>query len=67
MIKIPKYDFICQKCGKIAEIYLGVTEFDEAVCNECGGTMHRQFPTSVTFQVRWGKPKVRAKVKRMGA
>jgi len=63
---MPKYDFKCDKCGKIAEIYMNVTQFDETVC-ECGGKMKRQFPTSAKFQVRWGKAKVRAKVKRMGA
>jgi len=45
---------------------MGTTQFDELECI-CGGRMKRQFPTSATFQIRWGKPKVRAKVKKMGA
>ena len=62
---MPKYDF---KCGKVAEITMMTTQFDKAVCNKCGGIMKRQFsPQGTTFQVRWGKPKVRQKVKRMGA
>ena len=64
---MPKYDFECQQCGKIAEIYMNVTQFDKAMCDECGGIMKRQFPTSVNFQVRWGRPAVRKRVRKMGA
>lgn len=63
---MAKYDFRCEKCGKIVEIYMNVTQFDKLEC-ECGGMMKRQFPTGVNYQIRWGKPKVRAKVRRMGA
>jgi len=64
---MPKYDFKCEKCGRVAEIRMMTTQFDETVCGKCGGKMKRQFsPQGTVFQVRWGKPKVRQKVKRMG-
>ena len=69
-MKIPKYDFKCDKCETVEEIICSFERAEEGFpCNECSyGIMERQFPTSgINFQVRWGKPKVRQKVKRMGA
>lgn len=63
---MPKYDFKCESCKRVAEIYMNVTQFNEAVCNECGGVMRRQFPTSVNFHVHWIKPKVKKKMNKMG-
>jgi len=62
------FDFKCEKCGKVVEIRMSTTQFNETVCDDCGGIMKKQFsPQGTVFQVRWGKAKVRAKVKKMGA
>ena len=63
---MPKYDFECKTCGNKKEIYMNTTQFDELICECCGGRMKRQFPTSVSFQIRWVKPKVKEKMKKMG-
>lgn len=63
---MPKYDFKCVKCQKVEERIVLYKETDKQICN-CGGRMRVLFNMSVSFQVRWGKPKVRQKVKRMGA
>lgn len=66
---MPRYDFKCRRCGRIRE---GTMSFEESKqkglkCS-CDGWMERIFsPQGITFQVRWGKPKVRNKVKRTGA
>ena len=41
---MPKYDFICVKCGKTIEDTVN-SDIINKVC-DCGGTMKRQFPTS---------------------
>jgi len=65
---MPKYDFKCGDCGKVTEEIMMTTEIYQIFCAECGGVMERQFsPQGTVFQVRWGKPRVRAKVKKMGA
>jgi len=63
---VPKYDYFCEKCGNKEE---RLVDFYEAIQQcECGGFMQRQFsPQGTVFLKRWGKPKVRQKVKRMGA
>lgn len=65
---MPKYDFKCKKCGRVAEIYMMTTQFDEAVCDKCGGEMKRLFsPQGQHFLNRlWMKPKVWRKMKKMG-
>ena len=70
MVKIPKYDFKCDKCGITEEINCSFDKSEEGFpCRECSyGIMERQFsPDGTVFQIRWGKPKVRQKVKRTGA
>ena len=65
---MPKFDFKCDDCGKVVEILQMTTQFDEMVCDKCKGRMKKQFsPQGTVFQVRWGKEKVRNKVKKMGA
>jgi putative FmdB family regulatory protein len=65
---MPKYDFECQKCKRVAELYMQTTQSNEATCSKCGGKMKKLFsPQGTVFQIRWGKPKIRAKVKKMGA
>jgi len=67
---MPKYNFKCDRCEIVIE---GIMSFEESKlgrsCPKCGdGIMERQFsPQGTVFQVRWGKPKVRQKVKRMQA
>ena len=64
---MPKYDFECIKCGKVAEIYMATTQFDEAVCDKCGGVMKRLFsPQGINFRMKWIKPKVKKKMQKMG-
>ena len=66
---MPKYDFKCDGCGFVEE---NIMSFDEAelgyLCEECTvGVMRRQFsPDGTVFQVRWVKPKVKEKMKKMG-
>ena len=43
---MPKYDFKCQDCNRVSEVYMNMTQFDETIC-ECGGVMKRLFPTKV--------------------
>ena len=65
---MPRYDFECKGCGRIVEIRMTTTQFDEAVCDKCGGIMKRLFsPQGTVFQIRWGRPSVRKKVRKMGA
>jgi len=65
---VPRYNFKC-KCGNAIEANVSFEKSEDGIkCSKCGGKMKRQFsPQGVNFQVRWGKPKVRAKVKKMGA
>ena len=64
---MPRYDYECEDCKEKEErtvIFWEELQF----CKRCGGLMERLFsPQGTTFQVRWGQPKVRRKVKRMGA
>ena len=63
---MPRYDYVCERCKKKEERQV---DFYQAVQQcKCGGFMKRQFsPQGTVFLTRWGKPKVRQKVKRMGA
>jgi len=67
---MARYDFKCDRCGIVVE---GRMSFEQSElgrsCPLCGdGILERIFsPKGVKIQVRWGKPKVRQKVKRMGA
>ena len=62
---MPKYDYECEECQNIEE---RIKSFSERQYCKCGGRMKRLFsPQGTVFQVRWGKPRVRAKVKKMGA
>lgn len=64
---MPKYDFKCIKCEKVEERSCLTEDVGDQRC-ECEGKMIVLFsPQGISFQVRWGKPKVRQKVKRMGA
>jgi len=66
---MPRYNFKCIKCGAIEEINCSFEKSEEGFpCRECSyGIMMRQFsPQGIVFLARWGKPKVRQKVKRMG-
>lgn len=65
---MPRYDFECRRCDRIVERRMSFEESRKGFICGCGGIMERIFsPQGITFQVRWGKPKVRQKVKRMGA
>ena len=67
---MAKYDFKCKKCGAVEEkIVSWETSQGLFFCPKCLTlAMERQFsPQGTVFQIRWGKPKVRQKVKRMGA
>ena len=70
MIEIPKYDFKCDKCGNVEEYRVFLEQKDELfLCRNCGTrTMKRIFsPQGIVFHNKMGcKPKVRAKVKKMG-
>jgi len=67
---MPKYDFKCQGCGEVKEKIVSWTESEKRFfCERCGTLSVRRIfsPQGIVFQVRWGKPRVRAKVKKMGA
>lgn len=66
-LNMPKYDFECVRCLKKEERNVLYEKRDHQFC-KCGGKMNRLFsPQGTVFQVRWGKPKVRDKVRKMGA
>jgi len=66
-LNMPKYDFKCEKCGRVVEIRMRTTQFDETVCDKCGGKMKRLFPTNIHFHNKlWVKSKVQKKMKKMG-
>ena len=65
---MPKYDFKCELCGLVKEATMLFKDTEAGIQCECEGNMERQFsPQGTVFQVRWGKPRVRSKVKRMQA
>ena len=66
---MPRYNYECEECGFIEEKNVFSSDSKETIfCKKCGGKMKRLFsPQGQNFLIRWGKPKVRQKVKRMGA
>jgi len=66
---MSRFDFKCCKCGDTVEASMPFARAERGFpCVKCEGIMVRQFsPQGTTFQIRWGKPKVRNKVKKMGA
>ena len=65
---MPRYDFKCNRCGFKEEATMSFEKAEKDYpCPECKGIMERQFsPQGTNFLIRWGKPKVRQKVKKMG-
>jgi len=62
---MPRYDYFCKYCNNKEE---RLVDFYEAVQQcKCGGFMERLFsPGGINFQVKWVKPKVKKKMKKMG-
>ena len=65
---MPKYDYKCKMCGLVEEAIVPSYKSRKVVrCTRCDDKMERLFsPKGTSFQIRWGKPKIRAKVKKMG-
>ena len=67
---MPIYDYKCENCGHVEEYRVFLEQKDEIfLCWGCGTrSMKRIFsPQGIVFHNRMGcKPKVRAKVKKMG-
>lgn len=42
---MPRYDYICLKCGHIVEVMHGVNEPGPARCERCGGEMRKLLST----------------------
>jgi len=40
---MPKYDFLCNKCGKTIELYTTYQEAIKGLPCDCGGTLTKQF------------------------
>jgi len=59
---MPRYDFGCEKCETVVELFLPLTAYDEAkdgiqcVVEGCKGTMIK-VPAAPGFKVRGGTPK----------
>lgn len=42
---MPRYDYVCLKCGHIVEVMHGVNEPGPARCERCGGEMRKLLST----------------------
>ena len=40
---MPKYEFICDKCGKYVETYMSYEKAKEGFICDCGGHFEKQF------------------------
>lgn len=61
------FQFYCNMCGQELESRGTYKETENTECPLCKAKMVRLFkPGDTSFQIRWGKPKVRARAKRMG-
>ena len=48
---MPVYDFQCHKCNSSVEMHMGYDSTHAPVCNECGGTMSKNFtPPAIIFR-----------------
>ena len=46
--QIPRYDYLCDNCGKTVEIVHGAYDESEVKCPKCGKAMEKQICTGVT-------------------
>ena len=47
---MPKYDFKCNKCGKVEEGIFSYVEAQKGFpCGSCNGMMKMQFPTRISI------------------
>ena len=42
---MPRYDYVCVKCGHIVEVMHGVNDSGPARCERCGGEMRKLLST----------------------
>lgn len=48
---MPRYDYVCQSCGRIVEVLHGVHASGPAKCEHCGGPMRKMLSTpSIVFK-----------------